>query len=75
MPKGRPALSGTAKQILFQIRVTDSERQLLDSAAGLAGKPTSTWARDLLLTAARIAALQQKPATKKAPSVGKKPKA
>lgn len=53
MPKGRPALSGTPKQGLLQIRVTDAERTEIDAAAVDAGKPVSTWARETLLDAAR----------------------
>jgi len=71
MPKGRPALSGIAKQGLLQIRVTGPERSALDAAASLAGKPTSTWARDELLRLAMEAAA--KPTKKKSPGDTKKP--
>ena len=72
MPKGRRALDGVAKEGRLIIRHTDSERAILDSAAFIAGKPTSTWARDELLRLAKEATTA-KPSVKKSP--GKKPKA
>lgn len=54
------------------IRLTESEKSMFDAAAAIAGKPTSTWARDELLRLAEEAAVA-KPATKKAPPVKKKP--
>lgn len=65
MPKGRPALSGVRKLGVLQIRHTDAERALLDAAAALSGKPTSTWARDTLLQIATFTVAQQADAEKK----------
>jgi len=49
---GRKPLSGEPKTNRpLRIRLTDAERAELDRAAGKLG--TSTWARDLLLQAAR----------------------
>jgi hypothetical protein len=48
---GRRPLSGEPKTTEIAIRLTRAERAELDSAAGNAW--TSTWARDLLLKAAR----------------------
>ena len=48
---GRKPISGEPKTGELVIRLTDSERAELDRAAGNLG--TSTWARDLLLQAAR----------------------
>ena len=45
----------------LKIRVTDKERAALDKAAQAAKKPTSTWARDLLL---EVAAPAKKPRRK-----------
>lgn len=54
---GRKPLSETAKTNRpLRVLLTDSERVELDTAAVAAGVPTSTWARDLLLSAARSAA-------------------
>lgn len=50
---GRKAISGTAKTASLLIRLTDEERAAIDTAAKGTGQPPSTWARDLLLTAAR----------------------
>lgn len=50
---GRKPLSSVAKFNRFVIMLTDSEREEIESAAALAGAPASTWARDLLLSAAR----------------------
>ena len=51
----------------LRVLLTDSERAELDAAAVAAGVPTSTWARDLLLSAARAAVpVKKKPARKKA---------
>lgn len=50
---GRKTISGTRKsERTVRIRVTDEERAALDEAASLAGKPVSTWARDILLAIA-----------------------
>jgi hypothetical protein len=48
---GRKPISGEPKTGELVIRLTDAERAELDRAAG--SIPTSTWARDLLLLAAR----------------------
>lgn len=49
----RPPLSDVAKSDRpLRIRLTDTERKTLDSAAKKAGKPTAAWAREILLTAA-----------------------
>lgn len=65
---GRKPLSDARKNIQFRIMLTDAERTELDTAASAAGVPTSTWARDLLLTAARESTAQKKkPSTKKTP--------
>lgn len=65
---GRKPLNDIAKQAQLRILLTDSERTELDTAASAAGVPTSTWARDLLLIAAREStAPKKKPATKKTP--------
>jgi uncharacterized protein (DUF1778 family) len=51
---GRPPLSDERKtDTPLKIRLTDAERAELDLAAKAAGEGTSTWARDLLLRAAR----------------------
>jgi uncharacterized protein (DUF1778 family) len=51
---GRKAISGTRKTDRpLRVRLTDEERTILDRAARAAGKPTSTWARDVLIAAAR----------------------
>lgn len=50
---GRKAMSGEPKSDRpLRIRLTDAERAMIDSAANQASKPTSTWARDVLLVAA-----------------------
>jgi len=48
---GRKPIADERKYDEFRIRLTDSERAELDKAAGKL--PTSTWARELLLNAAR----------------------
>ncbi len=51
---GRKPLSGKRKSDRpLRIRLTDEERAELDRAASKGGKPTATWARELLLAAAR----------------------
>lgn len=66
---GRKPLSSEPKTNRpLRVLLTDSERTELDTAASAAGVPTSTWARDLLLTAAREStATKKKPAAKKTP--------
>lgn len=54
---GRKPLSNRAKSNRpLRVLLTDEERTELDAAAVSVGLPTSTWARDLLLSAARSAA-------------------
>jgi len=48
---GRKPISDGRKHNQLRIMLTESERLELDAAAD--DLPTSTWARDLLLTAAR----------------------
>ena len=49
---GRKAMSGVRKTDRpLRIRLTDEERETLDRAA--ADKPTATWAREILLAAAK----------------------
>lgn len=64
-PAGRPPLSDSRKENRLSTMLTDSERVEIDSAAAIAGQPTSTWARTILLAAARSANLVKKPAKKK----------
>jgi len=55
-PPGRPPLSDARKSDRpLRIRLTDRERKTLDKAARKTGKPTATWARDLLIEAANTA--------------------
>lgn len=62
---GRKPLSDARKNVQFRIMLTELERAELDTAAAAAGMALSTWARDLLLSAAR-AAKPVKTARKKA---------
>ncbi len=48
-PAGRPPSQGETKQNVLLIRLTASQRSILDTAAEQDGKKTSTWARDELL--------------------------
>ncbi len=48
---GRKAIAGTRKWSQLRIRLTEEERTAMDAAAGEKG--TSTWARDILLAAAK----------------------
>lgn len=77
MAKGRRALTGTTKQDVLRIRLDDAERKLLDQAAAISGKPTSTWARDTLLqlAASQVAQQPAKPGKKTGMATAKKPKA
>ena len=50
---GRKPLTNEVKAGMLLVRVTAAERVELDTAAAAAGKPTSTWVRDLALSAAR----------------------
>lgn len=50
---GRKPLGNEAKTDRpLRIRLTDREREILDSAAEAAGMPTATWARERLLSIA-----------------------
>jgi uncharacterized protein (DUF1778 family) len=49
---GRPPLAdGDAKGQVFTLRLTSAEREAIDAAAKLAGKPVTQWARATLLAA------------------------
>jgi uncharacterized protein (DUF1778 family) len=51
----RPTLSGERKtDRTLRIRLTDAERDALDSAARWYGEPTSRWAREELLRLAGV---------------------
>lgn len=67
---GRKAISGVPKsKTPLRMLLTDDERALLDRAAAIAGKPTSTWGRDSLLTlAAEVIAAHEKPTPPAKPS-------
>lgn len=41
------------KKAVFSVRMTEAEKELTHRAADVAGKPGSTWAREVLLDAAR----------------------
>ena len=60
-------LSDGPKTAQLRILLTASERAELDIAAGSADVPTSTWARNLLLTAARTVAPKAKAKTARKP--------
>jgi uncharacterized protein (DUF1778 family) len=54
---GRPPLPrGEARAVVFTLRLTDEERDALDRAAKLAGKPVTQWARETLVACAGFAA-------------------
>ena len=63
---GRKPLADIAKKSQLRILLTESELESLSTAASAAGMATATWARDLLLSAARAAVPVKKPARKKA---------
>jgi hypothetical protein len=51
---GRPAFAeGTAKTGVFAMRLSAEERAEIETAAERAGKPTTQWAREVLLAMAR----------------------
>lgn len=51
---GRPALAeGTARTIVFTLKVSEDERTAIEAAAERAGKPVTQWAREMLLVATR----------------------
>jgi len=61
---GRKPLGASPKLWPIQIRLTQEERDELDAAAAIDGKPTSTWLRDIGLALAR----EMTSAKKKRPS-------
>ena len=71
---GRKAISDGRKFDQLRIMLTSAERAELDTAAKSIDQKTSTWARDLLLTAARAMAFEtaavpvKKPAKKTRPT-------
>lgn len=71
---GRKPLGELGKSYMLRIRMTDDERAALDSAAALAGKPTSTWARDLLLSAAASSVASAARTANKPASATRKPR-
>ncbi len=51
---GRPPLpDGEARSVVFTLRLTDSERDAIVSAAARAGTPATRWARETILASAR----------------------
>jgi hypothetical protein len=49
---GRPGLpKGTARTGSFTVKVSDDERAKIEAASARAGKPATTWAREILLAA------------------------
>ncbi len=51
---GRPPLPDEERKAhTFRIRMTDADRDEINAAAESAGVPSSEWARDVLLRAAR----------------------
>ncbi len=49
---GRPAFEeGTARTIVFTLKLSDAERAMIRAAAERAGKPVTQWAREALLSA------------------------
>jgi len=51
---GRPAKDeADRKTNVFRIRMTDSERLLIDAASNAEGQDTSSWARAVLIRAAK----------------------
>jgi len=50
---GRPKLGDAAKGGTIRLRVNAAENEQLQAAADKKGLPLSTWARELLLAAAR----------------------
>jgi hypothetical protein len=51
-PRGRPWEAGSRGGSPILVRVSDDERERLQSAADEAGEPLSTWVRDVALRAA-----------------------
>ncbi len=51
---GRPPLpDGAAREIVFTLRISATERDAMAEAAKLAGKPVTRWAREVLVERAR----------------------
>jgi len=48
-----PKADADRKSNMLRIRLTEDDRQILDSAADLSGEDTSTWARTVLLRNAK----------------------
>jgi len=42
---------GTARTGSFTVKVSDDERAKIEAASARAGKPATTWAREILLAA------------------------
>jgi len=52
--KGRPQLpEGEAKDVIVQTRISEADRDLIQSAADAAGIKLAHWIRDRILAAAR----------------------
>jgi len=52
--RGRPPKNAEErKELMFCVRLTAEERQVIEDAAASAGLPASQWARRLLINAAR----------------------
>lgn len=49
---GRRPVDGESKETQLHIRLSYAEKQALETAAAIVGKPTGTWARELILSAA-----------------------
>lgn len=51
---GRPPLPiGSAREVVFTLRISDAEREVIAAAAERAGKVPAQWAREMLLACAR----------------------
>ena len=52
--RGRPSLAGgTAKTVVFSLKLSAEEKVAIVAAAERSGKPVTQWAREALLAAAR----------------------
>jgi uncharacterized protein (DUF1778 family) len=49
---GRRPIDGESKEAQLHIRMSYAEKQALETAAVILGKPAGTWARELILSAA-----------------------
>lgn len=66
---GRPAFpKGTAKAVVFTLRLTVAEREALESEAHRLGRPVTQWAREVLLVSAGVPASSEVPPS--APQTG-----